>query len=215
MSVHDFLDEDLRTQAVLFVVDSMGEEEARRYRFHLTQCDVCQGEVLALSKTASDLSLLAREEQPPPELWNRVLERIQRPDAGRDAHAATQIWKGWAAARRDASERADFVFVAGDASEFEPTAVPGIEARNLFVDVESDRVTMLVRMAPGTSYPAHRHAGAEECMVLQGDLQVGEKQMRQGDFQHAEPGSVHAVQSTRGGCVLLLVSSLGDEILES
>jgi quercetin dioxygenase-like cupin family protein len=70
---------------------------------------------------------------------------------------------------------------------------------------------MLVRMAPGTSFPAHVHNGPEECFVLQGDLTIGPATMATGDYQYAPPGSSHPVQSTRGGCVLLLTSSLSDE----
>jgi quercetin dioxygenase-like cupin family protein len=71
---------------------------------------------------------------------------------------------------------------------------------------------MLVRMAPGSEYPGHRHAGAEECYVLQGDIWVGDVHMRRGDYQRAPAGSRHPVQTTDEGCVLLLVSSLSDEI---
>ena len=91
--------------------------------------------------------------------------------------------------------------------------MPGVEARRLFVDSESDRVTMLVRMAPGSSYPAHVHGGPEECLVISGDLRIGPQHMKCGDFQRAVPGSTHVVQSTDEGCVLLIVSSLHDEIL--
>jgi len=37
--------------------------------------------------------------------------------------------------------------------------------------------------------------------------------MRAGDYQRAETGSTHPVQSTRGGCLLLLTSSLRDELV--
>jgi len=72
---------------------------------------------------------------------------------------------------------------------------------------------MMVRMAAGTSWPAHIHAGPEECYVLAGDLRVGELHMHAGDFQRAEAGSRHGVQSTEGGCTLLLVSSLHDTLV--
>ena len=70
-------------------------------------------------------------------------------------------------------------------------------------------------MAPGTSYPGHRHAGVEECYVLEGDLRVGDLVMRAGDYQRAAIGSVHGVQSTEGGCLLLVLMSDRDERLES
>ena len=83
----------------------------------------------------------------------------------------------------------------------------------LFVDRERDYVTMLVRMAPGTSYPCHRHGGAEECYVLQGDLHVAGQVLHSGDHQRADDASEHGVQSTEEGCLLLIVSSQHDELL--
>jgi anti-sigma factor ChrR (cupin superfamily) len=130
----------------------------------------------------------------------------------RAAEHGAQIWKGWASERRETL--ASFTFVSGSDETWEPTAVDGIEARRLFVDAVEDRATFLVRMAPGTAYPGHVHAGPEECFVLAGDLSVGDRRMRAGDYQRAESGSTHGVQSTEGGCVLLLVSSLRDEIVE-
>jgi hypothetical protein len=48
--------------------------------------------------------------------------------------------------------------------------------------------------------------------VLQGDIWVGDVHMRRGDYQRAPAGRRHPVQTTDEGCVLLLVSSLSDEI---
>ncbi|HEX2114620.1 MAG TPA: zf-HC2 domain-containing protein, partial [Alphaproteobacteria bacterium] len=45
--------------------------------------------------------------------------------------------------------------------EWEQVA-PGIECKLLATDIERDRVSMLVRLAPGASYPTHTHAGVEE-----------------------------------------------------
>jgi hypothetical protein len=36
--------------------------------------------------------------------------------------------------------------------------------------------------------------------------------MKSGDYQRAEKGTLHEVQSTEGGCLLLLVSSQHDEL---
>ena len=72
---------------------------------------------------------------------------------------------------------------------------------------------MLFRMAPGSSYPAHRHSGPEECLVLSGDLRISDVRMVEGDYQFAAAGSEHTVQSTENGCLLLITTSLSDEIL--
>ena len=100
----------------------------------------------------------------------------------------------------------------GTEARWESTVYDGVEVRRLFVDEKADRVTMLVRMAPGASYPPHRHAGTEECYVLSGDLRVSDHLvMRAGDYQRAPAGSHHGVQSTENGCLLLVRCSLHDE----
>lgn len=99
---------------------------------------------------------------------------------------------------------------SGDAG-FESTAIPGIDVKVLSVDAQRRCVTMLVRMAAGTSYPPHRHAAREECYVISGEVEVGGRTLRTGDYQVAEKGCVHGVQSTRTGCELLIVSSQDDE----
>ena len=209
MQPHDFLDDDLKNDAALFVLDAHTVDFARSYRLHLAHCDVCRAEVETLSRAARDLTLVAPVMTPPPELWQRVLQRVQKSETR--SGEATQIWKNWSSDARGSTP--DFTFQAADAQAFEPTAVPGIEARKLFVDREQGRVTMLVRMQPGASYPPHVHADFEECFVLSGDLSVGTQRMNAGDYQRAETGSTHAVQSTEKGCVLLLVSSLHDELV--
>jgi quercetin dioxygenase-like cupin family protein len=72
-------------------------------------------------------------------------------------------------------------------------------------------MTAMFRMEPGTSYPQHIHAGAEECYVLEGDLHVGDMVLHAGDYQRAEAGSHHGYQSTETGCVLLVTCALNDE----
>jgi len=222
MEPHEFLDDDLRNDAALFVLDSFKEDEARVYRLHLPQCDVCRREVESLARTAGHLALIGPVKTPPADLFARVLARVRRTEASRQPDApksqvkpespGTQIWKSWAPDSGAAVP--EFTFLTGDhGSAFEPTAIAGIEARKLYVDAENDRVTMIVRMEPGTSYPPHVHAAVEECYVLSGDLAVGVQQMRAGDYQRAEAGSRHERQSTTGGCTLLLVSSLHDELI--
>lgn len=223
MEPHDFLDEDLKNEAALYVLDAHKPAEARAYRLHLAHCDVCRAEVESLAAAAGELALLAPARTPPADLWSRVQARIRRNDPRARADAApahasgagnetTQIWKAWDG--MEALAQKDFTFLAGGATGFEPTAIAGIEARKLFVDRANDRVTMLVRMQPGTAYPPHVHADVEECYVISGDLTVeGAQELSAGDYQRAETGSTHPVQSTRNGCLLLLVSSLHDELV--
>ncbi len=215
MNPHDFLDDDLRDHAVRHALGSLSEPEARAYRVHLTHCDVCRAEAESLAEVTRDLVLLAPSEAPRPELWDRVLKRIKPPHAAPDGHSPIQVWKDWApgAPGAPAADDAGLTYVPGDGEPFQSTGAPGVDVRRLFVDHEERRVTLLVRMAAGSSYPAHEHAAHEECYVLHGDLRVGDVHMHAGDFQRAEAGSVHGTQSTDEGCVLMIVSSLDDRFV--
>lgn len=215
MNWHEFLDDDLRDLAALHVIDALEGEEARAYRLHLAICEVCRAEVESLARTAAQLAHAVQPIAPRPGLWDRVLDRIHAPSTATPpptvpAQRPTQVWKDWNA---PAGVGADGMLYAPSGGEFEPTGIEGIEVRRLSVDPQRDRVTMLVRMAAGTRYPAHRHGGPEECFVLQGDIRVGELHMHAGDFQRMEHGSAHGVQSTDEGCLLLIVSSMSDDLI--
>ena len=74
-------------------------------------------------------------------------------------------------------------------------------------------LSMLVRLAPGTDYPPHRHAGVEELHLLHGELMVNEKKLYPGDYMRAEAGSVdHRIWSDIG-CTCVLLTSIEDMIL--
>jgi anti-sigma factor ChrR (cupin superfamily) len=71
---------------------------------------------------------------------------------------------------------------------------------------------MLVRLAPNTSYPPHRHAGFEELYLLEGELWIENRKLEPGDYNRAEAGtSDHRVWSETG-CMCLLITSPSDQI---
>ena len=47
------------------------------------------------------------------------------------------------------------------------------------------------KILPGYPTPAHRHRGAEDCLVLQGGFRDARGEYRAGDLVYYEPGSVH------------------------
>jgi anti-sigma factor ChrR (cupin superfamily) len=209
MNVHDQLDLELGDRAALYVTGSLPSQERAEYELHLAACRVCEREVTALLEVSGDLALLAPHAAPTKDLWPRIRARIEdSPDV--------QVWRNWSekAAPRAPAAGLGFTNVPLDEGAWEPTGIEGMEVRRLSVDRDNDRATFLARMAAGCAYPAHRHAGPEECYVLSGDLHIGDLTMRAGDYQRAEPGTEHPVQSTEHGCVLLLVSSLADELID-
>ena len=93
--------------------------------------------------------------------------------------------------------------------EWEQVA-PGIECKLLATDIERHRVSMLVRLAPGASYPAHTHAGVEELHLLDGELWIDERKLFPGDYNYGAPGAGDERVWSETGCTCVLVTSTKD-----
>jgi anti-sigma factor ChrR (cupin superfamily) len=89
---------------------------------------------------------------------------------------------------------------------------PGIECKLLATDTERRRVSMLVRLAPGASYPAHTHAGVEELHLLDGELWIDERKLFPGDYNYGAPGAGDERVWSETGCTCLLVTSTKDTL---
>lgn len=89
---------------------------------------------------------------------------------------------------------------------------PGIECKLLATDTERDRVSMLVRLAPCASYPAHTHAGTEELHLLDGELWIDERKLSPGDYNYGAPGAGDEFVWSETGCTCLLVTSTKDAL---
>lgn len=75
--------------------------------------------------------------------------------------------------------------------------------------LHDDGVTLswLLKLLPGGHLPEHDHAdGAEECMVLEGQLSINGDVFGCGDYQIAHPGSVHYEVSSQDGALVFLKS---------
>jgi quercetin dioxygenase-like cupin family protein len=98
--------------------------------------------------------------------------------------------------------------------EWEDVA-PGIACKLLATDSAKNRVSMLVRLAPGTDYPPHRHAGVEELHLLQGQLIVNEKTLHPGDYIRAGADTVDHRVWSESGCTCVLITSTLDVLTGS
>jgi anti-sigma factor ChrR (cupin superfamily) len=192
-------------KAALHALGLLNETEAREFADHLSQgCEVCHAEVQAFQETAGMLAVAAPLRKPPSRLKRVLTERI----SGSSSPASQlQPWKFWGA---EASE--ELHVVRRDEGVW-TTIAGGVYAKRLYADPGRDRVTMLIRMDPGSTFPSHRHGGPEECLVLEGEIRVGDLVLRAGDYQCAPLHSVHEVTRTDTGCLLLIVSSQHDQLL--
>jgi hypothetical protein len=135
---------------------------------------------------AAALAFSLEPAAPPPKLKKRLLDRI-----------ADEAKPGLRALRKEAVM-------------WRPTPVPGVAFAELLYDEAARVATLLVRMAPGASYPSHRHDAVEQCLILEGDLERGGRSFCAGDFIWGEPASEDPVIRTRSGALLLILGPRPD-----
>lgn len=91
------------------------------------------------------------------------------------------------------------------AAGWRATRLPGVRLKTLSVDERRDVVQVLIEMAPGATFPDHLHAeGAEEGLVLSGDIVTGGRLMRAGDYYFAAEGTAQGATVSPSGCTGLL-----------
>jgi anti-sigma factor ChrR (cupin superfamily) len=175
-----------------FVIGALSVAEAAQFTPHLAECESCRSDVEALKPVmASFVHWPSDVLRPSASLWERLSERLERA-AGDRSHATP---------RAPASRRVEWKEVA-----------PGISCKLLATDWANDRVSMLVRLAPDTEYPPHRHAGIEELHLLHGELWIDDRKLYPGDYNRAEPGTSDARVWSETGCTCVLITSPSDEL---
>ena len=110
----------------------------------------------------------------PAEVWGRApacvtLDRVHIPGLSFDVRDDGVTWR-----------RTNQPGVAWLPLHFEPGAGPESPA------------TVLIRMDPGTGYPAHEHLGVEDVLVLQGGYVDEFGEHRKGEYVRYPAGSRHA-----------------------
>ena len=103
-----------------------------------------------------------------------------------------------------------------DAIPFRPTRFPGVSIHFYSSDRTTGRATVMIRMEPGSSYPAHRHTGPEELLVLQGGFRDDHGTWRAGDYARFERGTSHHPIALADGpaCVFFAIAHEGIESLD-
>jgi quercetin dioxygenase-like cupin family protein len=173
----------------LFVLQALSPPEMASVEAQVLSCEDCQQEIETLRPIVRSFVLWSTDVLRPAEsLWDRLAKRI-------------------------ASEAATRRFVPPLEPLGKPEweeAAPGIHVKILARNAEIDSVSMLVRLDPGTDYPAHRHAGTEELHLLHGILKVDDRTLYPGDFIHNEAGSVDHRVWSETGCTCFLMTSTED-----
>ena len=175
----------------LFALQALPPREMASVEAQISSCEDCRLEIETLRPIIrSFVSWSTDVLRPPESLWGRLAKRI-------------------------ASEGPVRPFVppleAPAKPEWEEVA-PGIQVKILARNAESDSVSMLVRLDPGTDYPGHKHAGIEELHLLHGILKVDDRTLYPGDFIHSEAGSLDHRVWSETGCTCFLMTSTKDTL---
>jgi anti-sigma factor ChrR (cupin superfamily) len=87
-------------------------------------------------------------------------------------------------------------------------AGPGVEVKVLRKDLERNDQTVLIRMQPGSVVLGHRHTQEEECLILEGEVYIGNYRLAAGDMHVARPGVMHAPIRAPHGALLMIRSEM-------
>jgi anti-sigma factor ChrR (cupin superfamily) len=182
-------DRDYQDQVLLHALQALPSSETPAIEAHLAACADCRQEMEALGPiVGAFVSWPTDVLRPSAALWERLSRRI-------------------------ADETGQQPLIPAPQRQPEPEweeVAPGISCKLLATDTENDRVSMLVRLAPGVDYPPHRHAGAEELYLLHGELRIDDKKLYPGDYNRAEPGSTDRRVWSETGCTCVLLTSTRD-----
>lgn len=84
--------------------------------------------------------------------------------------------------------------------------VPGAQVKILHQD--GDSLTYLARLEAGFEMQGHPHPVDEECIMLEGDLWLGDLHLKAGDYHYAEKGVHHGRLKTDTGALVFLKGPL-------
>ena len=198
---HTGTENEARETAALYALGALDQREARTFREHLAEgCADCAGDLGEFERVVETLGQSASPVSPPAALRRQLLIRVI------GSLMAQQPPQKPAAAPPREKNAADYIIIRSNEGIWKTTPDKGVTVKVLFVDTERDTVTTLVRMEPGARIPSHRHAGAEQCLVLEGDVCAGADAMRAGDFNCALAGSMHDELTTESGALLFIIA---------
>jgi quercetin dioxygenase-like cupin family protein len=172
-----------------FLIDALPPGEVEAFAAHIGECKACRQELEWLRPFVDALGARPTDVlRPPASLRARLARRIAAESGREPLGPAAPSWQE---------------------PEWEEVA-PGIFCKILAADAAGDRVTMLVRLRPGASYPPHTHAGAEELHLLDGELWIEDRLLHPGEYNHGEPGSSDHRVYSETGCTCVLITSPSD-----
>jgi len=114
------------------------------------------------------------------------------------------------------ADRGQLAVVEGAKLPWLPSPTPGVERRLLErIGGEVALATSIVRYAPGSSFPEHRHDLGEEFLVLEGTFSDESGDFPAGSYVLNPPGSKHSPFSSDGCVIFVKLRQMGPDESES
>jgi len=193
--------EHQQEQASLYVLGALTPAEQQAFEAELRGNAALRELVRGLQRAASSLATATPEVPLPPGLKEKVLQRVGAAEKLKVPANAAAIFAGHR-------------FEPGaDQSGWKQLPVPGAYIKLLSLERERGYAVLLGKLDAGVRYPAHTNVGPEDFYILTGDLVVGDRKLRAGDFHHADSGSLHGENYSVEGCTLLAVLTTDDPLV--
>lgn len=188
-ATHDTPRCDRMEDVAVYALGALPAGEAADVEAHVAGCAACREELARLQELVGGFAAWPTDVvRPSSSLSARLAQRIAEETGGEPVVPPPSGW------REPAWEQ----------------VAPGISCKILAHDDEHDRVTMLVRLEPGASYPPHTHAGVEELHLLDGELWIDDRLLYAGDYNYGEPGHSDQRVYSETGCTCVLITSPSD-----
>jgi hypothetical protein len=179
-----------RERVAEYALRAVPADERSALEAHIDECPECHQELGAVRPIVNALvDWPADILRPPTPLWERLARSISADSGDEPLLEPESSWVG--------------------EPEWKEVA-PGITCKLLATDTDGERVSMLVRLAPGVAYPPHTHAGVEELHLLDGELWIDDRKLYPGDFNRGEPGTGDSRVWSETGCTCVLLTSFRD-----
>ncbi len=185
--------------AALYVMGALSGSELDAFERLLAAGDpLATAEVEALQLAMEQVALAAPVPAPRPNIKDRLM-----------AGAIRSKLQGF-----EEPEPGVHVLRSGN-GQWRETGYPGVSTKILHLEKATRMATTILRLEPGAQYPPHHHTQLEQCLVISGDVRLGNNiHIFAGDYEKALAGTDHGFLTSDTGCELLIISCLEDEILQ-
>ncbi|PWU19154.1 MAG: hypothetical protein C5B50_07255 [Verrucomicrobia bacterium] len=193
--------QDLATR---YALGELGPDELKQLAEQVRASAELRSFLVSLQKTLDLVASAVPPAAPPAALKEKIIGRIRA--SSTSSRSETKPLSG--------SVPTGLSFLPGSDTGWKPLPVRGAYIKLLSLQEDRGYAVLLGKLDPGVRYPAHVNAGPEDFYILTGDLHVGDRTLRVGDFHHAEKGSQHEENYSVEGCTLLAVLTTDDPLVQ-